>query len=149
MKEIVKKCNRCQTTKTISNFYLRNYYKKKKYYDNFCKRCARTKKTRNRDKEYQKRKRLINPKIKKIANDLYRKNNKIKIKAHKIIHKYIKQGIIKAEKCRDCDRLDTHAHHPDYTKPLKIIWLCPIHHKLEHLDGSLIRIAMNKIKDGQ
>ena len=32
-----------------------------------------------------------------------------------------------------CERLGV-RHHPDYSKPDEIVWLCPIHHYKEHHD---------------
>ena len=34
------------------------------------------------------------------------------------------------EKCEITKKIE--AHHPDYTKPLEVIWLCNAHHKIEH-----------------
>ena len=38
-----------------------------------------------------------------------------------------------AQKCsiQNCDRIGE-RHHPDYSKPLDIIWLCKMHHEEEH-----------------
>jgi hypothetical protein len=47
--------------------------------------------------------------------------------------------------CEQCGRKDTYAHHPDYTKPLSVMWLCPIHHKLWHQRHTPIR-ALSVVK---
>lgn len=45
----------------------------------------------------------------------------------------IKTGKLSKKPCRDCGRTDDiEAHHSDYDKPLEVIWLCPLHHRLEH-----------------
>ena len=54
-----------------------------------------------------------------------------KEKARMILGQAIKVGYIERESCRDCDKKGQ-AHHPDYSKPLDVIWLCPIHHAKEH-----------------
>lgn len=43
----------------------------------------------------------------------------------------IKQGKIKRQLCRVCDK-PAEAHHPDYTKPFLVEWLCFLHHRKEH-----------------
>lgn len=32
----------------------------------------------------------------------------------------------------DCDCNKTEAHHPDYSRPLDVVWLCSAHHKQAH-----------------
>lgn len=32
----------------------------------------------------------------------------------------------------ECCRTDAQAHHPDYSRPLDVVWLCPSHHKQAH-----------------
>ncbi|HEU4430301.1 MAG TPA: hypothetical protein VFT98_16190 [Myxococcota bacterium] len=50
----------------------------------------------------------------------------------------IKSGRLKrAKSCSKCglraSRIDKiHAHHPDYSKPLEVEWLCALCHKREH-----------------
>jgi hypothetical protein len=34
--------------------------------------------------------------------------------------------------CKICGNSDSVKHHPDYNKPLKVIYLCQKHHKAEH-----------------
>lgn len=44
-----------------------------------------------------------------------------------------RQAFPKAEKCsiNDCEKIGQ-RHHPDYSKPLDIIWLCSKHHGQAH-----------------
>ena len=88
---------------------------------------------RIKDREFQKEKRLLRPYLKFEQNKKYRENNYEKIRAEWLLNSALRSGKIVKEKCRDCERIDTHGHHPDYSKPLKVIWLCPSHHKLEHI----------------
>jgi hypothetical protein len=32
----------------------------------------------------------------------------------------------------ECNVSKTEAHHPDYTRPLDVVWLCRSHHRLAH-----------------
>lgn len=85
------------------------------------------------DKEYQRKKRLNNPEIKRAEGKSYRLKHPLRAKACGIMWYGLKTGKIKKQPCRDCEREDTQGHHCDYSKPLDVIWLCPIHHKLEHV----------------
>lgn len=58
--------------------------------------------------------------------------NKEKLKAHKSVARAIKKGKLIRKFCRICNSKKSEAHHPDYTKVLKVIWLCRQHHKELH-----------------
>ncbi len=44
----------------------------------------------------------------------------------------IKDGSLIRQPCEKCQRTPTHAHHDDYSKPLEVRWLCPLHHRWVH-----------------
>ncbi len=57
--------------------------------------------------------------------------------ARQALQKAVQNGeIAKPSKCEKCNGefplFKIHGHHPDYTKPLEVIWLCSICHGLEH-----------------
>lgn len=61
--------------------------------------------------------------------------------AKRAVRRAVESGIlIRPEKCQMCNsefetldgRAGIHAHHPDYSKPLDVMWLCPICHAKEH-----------------
>ena len=66
----------------------------------------------------------------------YRKNNKSKVYAHRLINQGVNSGlIIKPEGCELCgshERLD--GHHWDYKQPLSVIWCCRQCHADIHND---------------
>ena len=33
--------------------------------------------------------------------------------------------------CAWCGAVPAQSHHPDYTKPAEVVWLCPPHHGLQ------------------
>lgn len=77
---------------------------------------------------------------KRIADYAYKRMNPEKRKAHQIVYQAVKIGKLKKpllcsryisskEECGD----KLHAHHSDYSKPLKVVWLCPLHHTREHM----------------
>ncbi len=43
----------------------------------------------------------------------------------------LRTGRLKAEPCAECGA-KAHAHHPDYSRPLNVVWLCPLHHARAH-----------------
>ena len=43
-----------------------------------------------------------------------------------------KSGKIQRKPCEVCGEPVSEAHHPDYSQPLNVIWLCRYHHILEH-----------------
>lgn len=65
----------------------------------------------------------------------WRKRNPEKAYAHNAAEYAMKKGIIKratiCERCGKADRL-LHKHHPDYSKPIQILWLCTACHGLQH-----------------
>ena len=55
-----------------------------------------------------------------------------KVAARVAVRSALKMGLLKREDCRCGSIQKTQAHHPDYTKPLHVIWLCPPCHRAEH-----------------
>lgn len=44
----------------------------------------------------------------------------------------VRSGKINPLPCFSCGCEKTEAHHPDYSRPLDVVWLCPVHHKQAH-----------------
>lgn len=55
----------------------------------------------------------------------------------------IKCGRLKRKPCAACGSAKVQAHHTDYSKPLKIAWLCIPHHKIA--DRKLKKISTPNI----
>jgi hypothetical protein len=88
---------------------------------------------RRHDKEYQKNKRFAHKGYKAEEYRKYCEKNPEKVKAQQKLNRAVKEGKIKRSPCEICGvQRGIHGHHPDYSKPLKVIWLCPIHHKEKH-----------------
>ena len=62
----------------------------------------------------------------------YRAANDDKYKAHSLVNRAVKTGKITRQPCFVCGCEKTEAHHPDYSSPLDVVWLCPAHHKQAH-----------------
>lgn len=57
--------------------------------------------------------------------------------AHRIVYVAIRGGKLVRQPCEVCGGLKSQAHHPDYSKPLQVIWLCATHHKDIHFCGAI------------
>jgi len=55
-----------------------------------------------------------------------------KQRARRMVSYAIIVGKLTKEPCRICGDLDTIAHHEDYSKPLKVWWLCRVCHETLH-----------------
>jgi hypothetical protein len=62
----------------------------------------------------------------------------LKHRARAILKKAIERGKLKRGKCEICSTVnDVHGHHPDYSQPLSVQWLCRTHHAMIHNSFSL------------
>lgn|SRR3990167_3905961 len=85
------------------------------------------------DKKYQKKKRKRLNGYKAEEYRKWRKKNPEKQKAHVKLNYAIRTGKIIKSPCVECgDAYRIQGHHPDYSKPLEVIWVCSIHHKDLH-----------------
>ncbi len=67
----------------------------------------------------------------------YRRHGKkppdpLKEKARQITKYAVKVGHITRRPCEVCSSTKVEVHHPDYNKPLEIMWLCKKHHAEWH-----------------
>jgi len=63
-----------------------------------------------------------------------RKKYPERVNAMNAVARALRRGILTKGPCEVCattTRIE--AHHPDYTKPLDVMWLCRIHHREQHL----------------
>ena len=52
--------------------------------------------------------------------------------AHQAVHVAVKIGELERGPCEICGSYNSEAHHDDYSKPLEVRWLCPLHHAQYH-----------------
>lgn len=63
----------------------------------------------------------------------YNKNRDPKKKnARRKVELALSSGTLKKLPCEKCGKKRSQAHHPDYDKPLKIVWLCTLCHRHIH-----------------
>ncbi len=75
------------------------------------------------------------PKGKLISSRAVKKweaKNREKVKIHRKINNLIRDKKLERKPCIVCGDKKSDAHHPDYSKPLEVMWLCRLHHKAEH-----------------
>jgi hypothetical protein len=53
-------------------------------------------------------------------------------KAHGLVKYALLTGKLLRQPCAVCGASKAQAHHPDYTKPLWVVWLCSTHHRAAH-----------------
>ncbi len=51
--------------------------------------------------------------------------------AYRCVNHALNVGLLERGTCIYCGE-QAHAHHPDYRKPLWLVWLCRTHHQLHH-----------------
>lgn len=133
-----KTCPDCQKEKSLSDFFQSPRPKGKKWVSRRCKPChnkycagyRRTleyKETHDKWKNSERGKKVIKNRM---AN--WRKNNKDKRIAQSAISNAIRDGRLKRQPCIICSLPDAEAHHPNYRKPLQVVWLCKKHHSQIH-----------------
>jgi hypothetical protein len=52
--------------------------------------------------------------------------------AYLAVQQALRTGTLVPQPCRVCGVEPTEAHHPDYAKPLEVVWLCSPHHGVRH-----------------
>jgi len=146
-----KECFCCKQTKPIAEFY--KHPKMADGYMGKCKVCHRLniKQARERNAEYYKEfdRNRANLPHRVQARAEYAQTEKGK-EAHKrsvkrwqgthpnrkaasnILNNAIRDGKVFRLPCFICGG-KAHAHHPDYDRPLDVVWLCPKHHREAHV----------------
>ena len=69
----------------------------------------------------------------RVKNRAFRKVDRLKRRAHKMVENAIKAGRLIRQGCEHegCQEIGE-AHHEDYAKPLDVRWLCRLHHMEHH-----------------
>lgn len=62
----------------------------------------------------------------------WKARNPEKLRAEEAVAKAIRCGEMTRQPCAVCGA-KAHAHHADYTRPLEVQWLCPLHHARQHV----------------
>lgn len=144
MQHDFKSCRKCGEAKPLADFYAR---------DNSCKECrkAMIRAARSRNIEHYRefdRQRANRPdrvaaradyaktaeyrKSHCKANQKYKAKHPDKAWARYAVSNALRDGKLKKLPCWVCGAANSEAHHPDYSAPLAVVWLCDHHHKETH-----------------
>src|SRR5579859_6280733 len=133
----MKTCFKCGSEKELSEFY-----KHKGTADGHlgkCKDCTKRDSISNRKQrseyyqEYEKM-RSQQPHRKALAiriHQEYKQKYPERRKAHEAVNNAVRDGRLIPQACCVCGAKGE-AHHPDYSHPLEVVWLCSKHHKEIH-----------------
>lgn len=134
----VKTCTKCKETKDVSLFY--RYMRSKDGLMCWCKQCKSQKEKERRQRDPDHYKNYINN-----NRDFYnshrrerariyqqRPEERIKASARQKTRLAVLSGKLEKKPCESCGEIKVEAHHPDYSKPLEVIWLCLKHHRQIH-----------------
>lgn len=61
-----------------------------------------------------------------------------KARARRLVHLAVKSGQIIRQPCVQCGSIRSEGHHPDYAKPLEVVWLCCSCHARVHREQASI-----------
>ena len=130
---------------TDKNWYLKNKAHKQAYDKARRAKLGESLKKKQRERYLLRRKRAIknannwrfaNPEKAALIRQNWAKRNKEKRYAQSCVASALKKGALKKRPCEKCSCKKVDAHHDDYTKPLKVRWLCRKHHlELHRIDS--------------
>lgn len=135
----MKACYRCGKSKRLSEFY-----KNSKMADghfNKCKPCycedvrANRKRRVNYYRAYDRARFHDDPDRR--ASSFAHSSKWIRLwpkrrRAHQAVNNAVRDGRLAKLPCEVCGDPRSHGHHDDYSKPLDVKWLCPVHHAARH-----------------
>lgn len=132
-----KQCFKCLCKKSLTDFY--KHSKMSDGHLNKCKDCTKKDVNEHRQLNLEKIRqydRIRSSKPHRIANAYrntkeYRKSFPTRAKANALVGVAIRKGLLKKQPCWVCGNKAI-AHHPDYSRPLDVVWLCQPHHKQTH-----------------
>jgi hypothetical protein len=118
----MKKCCNCQQEKAFEFFHKDKTAPSS--YSSYCKSCKKEKDAKYYEYTDQEKKRKT----------LWRLKFPERKNAQSKVYRAVKSGKLIIQPCFVCGD-KSEAHHPDYSRPLDVVWLCQSHHRQAHLIG--------------
>jgi hypothetical protein len=132
-----KRCFKCLCEKPIEAFY--KHAQMGDGHLNKCKDCTKRDVAKHRQENLEKVRAYDRARASqdhRLASRIhyaekYRKEFPDRIRANAMVIRAIRNGVLKRQPCWVCGEKAV-AHHPDYSAPLDVVWLCQPHHKQAH-----------------
>ena len=135
----MKTCFKCSKKKPLSDFY-----KHKQMADghlNKCKECAKSdvwhhrKENIDRIRKYDRVRGSLPHRVaaQTAVTAAYREKYPERYAANTAVANALRDGRLVKTVCAHCGAEQVEAHHPDYARPLDVVWLCAEDHKQIHL----------------
>lgn len=70
--------------------------------------------------------------MKHLRQKKWKDRNPEKVWAHVALKSAMRRGLVIQRPCLVCGDQKSEAHHPDYSRPAYVVWLCRQCHKDEH-----------------
>lgn len=133
----MKTCFKCQQSKPQTEFYKHAAMADGRL--GKCKECAKADVIRHRQENWERVRaydRLRASQPHRVATRArvvggYVEKYPGRIKANNAVNNAVRDGRLKRQPCWVCGEKAV-AHHPDYDRPLDVVWLCQPHHKQAH-----------------
>lgn len=138
-----KTCFKCLAVKPLTEFYA--HPQMGDGHLNKCKECTKRDAMATRAASIEKyreddRQRAVLPHRRELCTRMvekFRAAHPERSRAHSAVQHAPRAGRLVPLPCFVCGE-KAEAHHPDYSTPLAVVWLCPAHHKQAH---ALVRNA--------
>ncbi len=132
-----KECFKCKIVKPLDEFYKHNMMADGHL--NKCKECTKNDVSKHREENIERirqydRDRAKLPHRIELKKEIVRRWNKKhpdRRNAQQKLRHAVQSGLVKKHPCWVCGE-KAEAHHPDYSSPLDVVWLCTVHHKQTH-----------------
>lgn len=129
----MKICKLCNASKELSEFYI--IKGNKDGLSGSCKDCTKKRISKHRKNNIERIRaydRQRGCRQEESYRKEIRKNKPKQYVAQTAVNNAIRAGKLKRKPCEVCGCGNSHAHHDDYSKPLKVRFLCAMHHKQWH-----------------
>jgi hypothetical protein len=131
----MKTCFKCKVAQSLDQFYAHPMMADGRL--GKCKECTkkdvRDNRARRRDyyNEYDRARAKLPAKRESLRRSIKKHHHK-EVTRRKT-WAAIKSGRLIRQPCQVCGATKSEGHHPDYSDPLNVLWLCRAHHVQEHM----------------